>query len=67
MPTEDQYIHSVVHGDDGGTLILTFDYYLIQLIHQAVSFEVDTTFKRAHGDLNEWEIVIWYSGSNRCM
>jgi hypothetical protein len=67
LPIDDQYIHSVIHSDAGSTLILTFNHFLIQLIHEAVSFEVDTTFKRTFGELNEWEIVIWYTGSNRCM
>ena|ERR1700729_2547432 len=66
LPIEDRYIHSVLHDDSGGILIITFEHFLAQLIHKALSFEVDTTFKRTHGDMNEWEIVIWYSGNNRC-
>jgi hypothetical protein len=65
LPIEEQYIQKVVHGPDRGVLVLTFDHYLIQLIHHALSFEVDTTFSRVYSDLNEWEIVIWYTGDNR--
>jgi hypothetical protein len=65
LPIEEQYIQKVVHGPDRGVLVLTFDNYLIQLIHNALSFEVDTTFSRVYSDLNEWEIVIWYTGDNR--
>lgn len=67
LPVEDQYIHSVIHGDIDCTLILTFNYFLIQLIHDAISFEVNTIFRCTYGKLNEWEIVIWYTGTNRCM
>jgi hypothetical protein len=65
LPIEEQYIQKVVHGPDRGVLVLTFDHYLIQLIHDALSFEVDTTFSRVYSDLNEWEIVIWSTGDNR--
>jgi hypothetical protein len=66
LPIEEQYIQKVVHGPNCGVLVLTFDHYLIQLIHHALSFEVDTTFSWVYSDLNEWEIVIWYTGDNRC-
>jgi hypothetical protein len=65
LPIEEQYIQKVVHGPDRGVLMITFDYHLIQLIHKALSFEVDTTFVCVLSDLNEWEIVIWYTGTNR--
>lgn len=55
----------MIHTDNAGTLVLTFDHDLIQLIHKARAFEVDTTFKRVYSTLNEWELVIWYPGDNR--
>jgi hypothetical protein len=66
LPIEEQYIHSVVNSCENSILILTFNYHFIQLIHKMTSFEVDTTFKHAHGELNQWELVIWYAGENRC-
>lgn len=66
LKVEDQYIHGFRNTPEGGVLILTFNYHFIQLIHTARSFEVDTTFKCAYGELNEWEIVIWHAGENRC-
>jgi hypothetical protein len=61
----DRYIHSIIITPAGGTIIYTFNSYLASLIHVALSFEVDTTFKRVFGSLNEWEIVIWYPAANR--
>jgi hypothetical protein len=31
------------------------------------AFEDDTTFKRVAGDLNEWEVVIFYNALERGM
>lgn len=64
---EDRYIHCFrpIATDEGGTIILTFNHYLIQLVHQVLYIEVDTTFKRVHGEFNEWEIVTWLKGENR--
>ena len=62
----DRYIQSIVQTPAGGTIIFTFQPYLANLIHSALSFEVDMTFKCVYGDLNEWEIVIWYPAVNRC-
>jgi len=65
LPIEEQYIHSVVNSHENGILILHSTIHLIQLISQTTSFEV-TQHQRAHGELNEWELVIWYAGENRC-
>jgi len=64
-PLESRYIHKIVTTPNGGILIFTFQPKLASLIHKALSLLVDTTFKRAAGDLNEWEIVIWYPAINR--
>jgi len=65
MPLEARYIHNVIHAPDGAILILTFQPFLATLVHEALSFQVDTTFKRVRGDLNEWEIVIFHPSTNR--
>lgn len=65
LPLDERYIHNVLHTPDGAILILTFQPFLASLVHEALSFQVDTTFKRVHGELNEWEIVIFYPGTNR--
>jgi hypothetical protein len=54
-----------VTNPDSAILILTFQPFLVSLVHTALSFQVDTTFKRVRGDLNEWEITIFYTGTNR--
>ena len=59
-PVEEQYIHSIMSTEHGGILIFTFLSRLLALIHKALTIQVDTTFKQTAGDINEWEIVIWY-------
>jgi len=62
---EDRYIHNVVTNPDGAILILTFQPFLVSLVHTALSFQVDTTFKRVRSELNEWEVTIFLTGTNR--
>jgi hypothetical protein len=59
-PVEERYVHSIMSTEHGGILIFTFLSHLLALIHKALTIQVDTTFKRTAGDINEWEIVIWY-------
>ena len=59
-PVEERYVHSIMSTEHGGVLIFTFLSCLLALIHKALTIQVDTTFKRTAGDINEWEIVIWY-------
>jgi hypothetical protein len=59
-PVEERYVHSIMSTEHGGILIFTFLSRLLALIHKALTIQVDTTFKRTAGDINEWEIVIWY-------
>lgn len=54
-----RYIHSIKTTPTGAKLIFTADTFLLGLIHHAVSIQVDTTFKRAIGELKEWEVVMW--------
>ena len=53
--------------EHGGVLIFTFLSCLLALIHKALTIQVDTTFKRTAGDINEWEIVVWYCELQRGM
>ena len=46
-------------------MIFTFQPYLLGLVHEAVTIQVDTTFKRTVGELQECEIVIWYPAVQR--
>ncbi|KAJ7719564.1 hypothetical protein B0H16DRAFT_1795091, partial [Mycena metata] len=41
--------------------------YLANLVHVARTVQVDTTFGRTVGDLNEWEFVIWYGSVERVL
>ncbi|KAF8175111.1 hypothetical protein BJ912DRAFT_1075466 [Pholiota molesta] len=58
-PVEDRYIHGFAISPSGGRVILTANPYLLSRIHLARTLEVDTTFKRAIGKVNEWEAVAW--------
>lgn len=64
-PVEDRYIRSIVTTPDDGILIVTCEKYLLNLVHEAIAIQVDTTFKRVVGGLNEWELVIWFAGAER--
>lgn len=66
-PAADRYIHSIKTTTEGGMLIFTFNVFLLGLVHDALTIQVDSTFKRMAGDLNEWEIVIWYPHVSRGM
>jgi predicted membrane protein len=64
-PVEEQYVHSIMSTEHSGILIFTFLSRLLALIHKALTIQVDTTFKRTAGDINEWELVIWYQELQR--
>lgn len=53
-----RYIQSVIVADNM-KLVITFNSYLVTLIHQAKTVEVDTTFKRTISELKEWELTAW--------
>lgn len=59
-----RYIHSVIATAEHN-LIVTFDPYLVALIHLARTLEVDTTYKRNVSAMKEWEITIWLASLNR--
>ncbi|KAJ7435706.1 hypothetical protein B0H11DRAFT_2366612 [Mycena galericulata] len=45
--------------------LITMVPYLATLVHVARTVQVDTTFGRTAGELNEWEFVIWYGSVER--
>ncbi|KIJ33118.1 hypothetical protein M422DRAFT_783248 [Sphaerobolus stellatus SS14] len=68
----DRYIHAILSepSDDGNgqiTVIITMVPGLAQFTHDAHTTLHDNTYKRVHGDFNEWEVVIWDSKGNRRM
>ncbi|KAJ6518252.1 hypothetical protein C8R47DRAFT_1031643 [Mycena vitilis] len=65
LPPEQRYIQSVTTTPQGRILIITMVPYLAHLVHLARTIQVDTTFGRTLGDLNEWEFVIWYGSVER--
>ncbi|KAG6905554.1 hypothetical protein DXG01_002007, partial [Tephrocybe rancida] len=50
-PIDECYVHNIKVTGHGGTLIFTFHPYLLGLVHKAISLFIDTTFKRAVGEL----------------
>lgn len=63
-PVDSRYVHAV-QGIEGKTLVVTMFKQLIGLIHSANYIQVDTTFKRIQGELNEWELTIFCREVNR--
>ena len=66
-PIQERYVHSIITTEHGGILIFIFFSNLLALIHSALTIQVDTTFKQTAGDINKWEIVIWYCKLQRGM
>lgn len=66
-PLEERYIHRFQHMPDGGLIIFTCFTALLALLDDSgvKAFEDDTTFKRIEGELNEWEVVIFYQALER--
>lgn len=65
LPPEERYIQSIVTTPEGRLLIITMVPYLASLVHVARTVQVDTTFGRTAGNLNEWEFVLWYGSVER--
>jgi hypothetical protein len=60
----DQYIwHLRMEGDT--KLVVTMNPKLAALIHRELYLVCDYTFKRVHGQLNEWEVVIWHRATEQ--
>ena len=63
LKPEEQYIWALRM--EGSTkLVVTTHPVLATLIHGARFLVCDYTFKRTNGDLNEWEVAIWWGASN---
>ncbi|KAJ7862394.1 hypothetical protein B0H14DRAFT_2575464 [Mycena olivaceomarginata] len=60
-PPEDRYIHCRTT-PGGGIIIITGVPFLIKLLDDpgVTSFDDDTTFKRIAGEMNEWEISLFF-------
>ncbi|KAJ7049852.1 hypothetical protein C8F01DRAFT_1092926 [Mycena amicta] len=61
----DRYVQRFVTTPDGGNIILTAFPQLLALLDEVDSFQADATFKRVAGELNEWEVVVFYKALNR--
>jgi hypothetical protein len=61
-PPEDRYIHCCRTTPDGGIIIITGVPFLIKLLDDpgVTSFDDDTTFKRIAGEMNEWELSLFF-------
>ncbi|KAJ7731530.1 hypothetical protein B0H16DRAFT_1893335 [Mycena metata] len=68
-PIEERYIHRLVTVPDGGTMIITCLAALMGLLDDTgvTSFDTDTTFKRIAGEMNEWEVVIFFKALQRAV
>ncbi|KAJ6578981.1 hypothetical protein B0H10DRAFT_2235975 [Mycena sp. CBHHK59/15] len=68
-PIDERYIHRIATMPDGGVIILTCLSALMRLLDDkgVLSFENDTTFKRVTGDINEWEVVIFFKALQRAV
>ncbi|KAJ7506425.1 hypothetical protein B0H11DRAFT_2327537 [Mycena galericulata] len=61
-PIQERYVHRFINTQDGGLIIFTCFTDLLSLLDDVgvEAFEDDTTFKRVKGDLNEWEVAVFY-------
>ncbi|KAJ6598126.1 hypothetical protein DFH09DRAFT_1394058 [Mycena vulgaris] len=68
-PMDERYIHRFQHMPGGGLIIFTCFTALPTLLDdtEVKVFEDDTTFKRIQGDLDEWEVVIFYNALKRAI
>jgi len=53
---ETRCIHTAVE-KNGFRLIVTMHPYIATLIHEVLSLNIDFTFKRVEGAMDEWEVV----------
>lgn len=64
-PEDERYIRTVVTSN-GINMVVTGLHSLFDLIHDATTIEVDVTFKRVAGGMNEFEVTLWSPIHNRC-
>ncbi|KAJ7511384.1 hypothetical protein B0H11DRAFT_2387169 [Mycena galericulata] len=56
LPKEERYIHTAM--DKGGfRLVVTMHPYIARFIHAILSLNIDYTFKRVEGTMDEWEVA----------
>ncbi|KAJ6601964.1 hypothetical protein DFH09DRAFT_1069509 [Mycena vulgaris] len=62
---QDRYIHAVTMQTDMH-VIITVNPELAALVHDASWIMVDTTFGVVHGTTNDWKLLIWLNGLDKC-
>ncbi|KAJ7634204.1 hypothetical protein DFH06DRAFT_1336760 [Mycena polygramma] len=63
---EDRYIHAVNTLVDNTHVIVSLNPELAALTLEASWIMVDTTFAVVHGKTNEWKLLIWLNGLDKC-
>ncbi|KAJ6619645.1 hypothetical protein B0H10DRAFT_1946692 [Mycena sp. CBHHK59/15] len=56
LPKEDRYIHTAMT-KNGFRLVVTMHPQIAVFIHLILSLNIDYTFKRVDGDMDEWEVA----------
>jgi hypothetical protein len=56
LPKAEQYIHTAM-SKNGFRLVVTMHPQIAILIHKILSLNIDFTFKRVEGKIDEWEVV----------
>ncbi|KAK6971991.1 hypothetical protein R3P38DRAFT_3487128 [Favolaschia claudopus] len=66
-PLDQRYIHCCRAVNDGGVIIITGVPFLIKLLDDpgVRAFDDDTTFKRVEGEMNEWELALFFKAVER--
>ncbi|KAK6991613.1 hypothetical protein R3P38DRAFT_2659983 [Favolaschia claudopus] len=68
-PLDQRYIHCCRAVNDGGVIIITGVPFLIKLLDDpgVRAFDDDTTFKRVEGEMNEWELALFFKAVERAV
>ncbi|KAF8146181.1 hypothetical protein K438DRAFT_1781221 [Mycena galopus ATCC 62051] len=68
-PFAERYVHCCRTTDDGGILVITGVPFLIELLDDpgVRAFDDDTTFKRVAGEMNEWELALFFKAVQRAL
>ncbi|KAJ6527308.1 hypothetical protein DFH09DRAFT_1414272 [Mycena vulgaris] len=56
LPKEERYVHTAMD-KNGFRLAVTMYPYITMFIHQILSLNIDYTFKRVEGTMDEWEVA----------
>lgn len=65
LPKEDRYLWAF-RATGRHPLIVAMDPFLAEQIHDATSLACDFTYKRIHGELQEWEMAMYSHRFQRC-